>query len=228
MMQPRLISHPPEAAHYGNWVRHIFAEPASNRLALWLVHGGMLWLNSEQTSGKSHLLQAIAAEHPHLGVVMPQQRLAALVQVQRWLQCLEHKALWAVDVPAGAATTAMGFALFHLIERAKQQNRPLLIVWRCSNDALHPPELASRMRMLEQVSMPAPESDEVLREILQSVAQSLHWQVPEAVLDMMLVHLPRDLATQVKALKKLEQASFAQQKKITTRWAKQMLEGSNI
>jgi len=222
--QQRLDFLPPEQAHYGNWVRHLFAEPACSRVAMWLVHGGSLWLTSEQMSGKSHFVQALLLEHPFLGVVKPDARLSALKQVDHWCEQLEHFAFWAVDMPSGPANVASGFALFHLMERAKQKNRPLLIAWRCANDDLYPPELASRMRMLEQINMQAPEDDTTLRNILRSTAASWHWTIPDDVLDVMLTYLPRDLATQLAALQQLEAASFEEQKRLTKSWVKKHLD----
>ncbi|PIQ33300.1 MAG: glucose-inhibited division protein A [Zetaproteobacteria bacterium CG02_land_8_20_14_3_00_50_9] len=223
-IQQRLDFLPPEQPHYGNWVRHLSAEAACNRMAMWLVHGGSLWLTSEQVSGKSHFLQAISLEHPFLGVVRPDSGLSALKQVDRWCDQLERFASWAVDMPAGSENVASGFALFHLIERAKQKNRPLLICWRCTNEDLQPPELASRMRVLEQVNMPVPEDDLTLGRILRSTALTWHWEIPDGVLEVMLTYLPRDLATLLDALRQLEAASFEEQKRITKSWVKKHLD----
>lgn len=221
--QQRLDFMPPEQPDYGNWVRHSSAEAASNRVALWLVHGGFLWLSSDEVAGKSHFVRALASDHPSLGVVTPQPRIASLKQVDQWVNTLSGNAFWAVDIPAGPVTLATGFALFHLIERARQMNRPLLISWRCPDAQLSPPELASRMRMMEQCFMLAPQDDTGIRQVLQSVAASMHWDIPDGALDVMLAYLPRDLSSLTDALQQLESASFEEQKRITKSWVKQHL-----
>lgn len=208
---------------YGAWVRHAGVEDAYNRLALWLVNGGRLWLASEDVSGKSHFLQALQQEHPRMGMVSPQPGLAALKQVDRWLAELKAHAYWVVDMPAGAAPAATGTALFHLIERAREMNRAILVAWRCSNEALAPPELASRLRMFERVEMQAPQDDAALQAVLRSAAHVLHWDVPEQIVRLMLTHLPRRLDIQIDALRQLEAASLEERARITQAWAKQVL-----
>lgn len=224
MQQQRLQLQIPPRPDYGRWVRHAGVEEACNRLALWLVRGGMLWLTSDEKAGKSHFVQALQKEHPHIGLVrISAGQLPAFRQTQQWIEALAGAAYWIVDTAAGAFSRAQGIALFHLIERAREMSRPLLIVWRDSGQADIPPELMSRLRMMEQVRMAAPLSDADLLAVLRSIADEMQWQVKESILNLLIKELPRDLKSQIYALEKLESGSLKLPHQITQEWARQHL-----
>jgi len=224
MQQQRLNYKIPETYPYGRWVRHAGVEQASGRIALWMVQGGMLWLTSEDIAGKTHFLHALQQEHHHVGLVCADQTPEPSVRlVSRWLDQLEPFAFWAVDLVAGSAGGSHGLALYHLIERAREMNRPLLISWRCDEDALAPPELSSRLRMMERVNMSAPVTDSDLKGALLSVAEQLQWEVKDSLLNLMLTHLPRKLSDQIEALRQLESASLEERQRLTQSWAKEKL-----
>jgi len=184
----------------------------------------MLWLNSDGVTGKTHFLHALKQEHPHMGlVVIDGEKAPSIRLVEHWLKQLKPHACWMVDLPAGPVSRACGLALFHLIERAREMNRPLLISWRCEDDALAPAELSSRMRMMEQAVMMPPSSDAEMKQILNSVAEELQWNVKESLISLMLTHLPRTVADQVSALKQLESASLEDRRRMTQAWAKEKL-----
>ena len=69
----------PVSYDYHNWFRHKGVEDACNRLALWTVHGGRIWLNSESAAGKTHLLRTISADHPSIA-------LLSIDATQDWMQ----------------------------------------------------------------------------------------------------------------------------------------------
>jgi len=224
MHQQRLHFNIPASYRYGSWIRHSGVENGCNRIALWLVQGGLLWLNSDGVAGKTHFLHALKQEHPHIGLVVVDSAQAPSVRlVEQWLKQLEPSACWMVDLPASQVSRACGLALFHLIERAREMNRPLLISWRCEDDSLAPAELSSRMRMMEQIVMVPPSSDQEMKQIIHSVAEELQWSVKESVISLMLSHLPRTVADQVSALKQLESASLEGRSRITQAWAKKKL-----
>ncbi len=224
MQQQRLNYQIPVTYNYGRWVRHAGVEQASNRIALWMVQGGTLWLGSDEMAGKTHFLHALSQEHPHVGLVRADARPEAAVRlVGRWFDHLESYACWMVDIEAGPVSRVHGLALFHLIERAREMNRPMLIAWRCDDGDLAPSELSSRMRMMERIDMRAPVADSDLRAVMQSVADGLQWQVKESLLSLMQTHLPRTLEQQIKALTELESASLEERQRITQAWAKEKL-----
>jgi len=224
MQQQILGLHLPPSYEYGNWVHHAGIETAHNRLALWLVHGGRLWLTSDAPAGKTHLLNALAKEHAQMGLVTPDPGTAhALLQVQTWMKQLSGCVYWVVDVVAGPMPRTTAIALFHLLERAREMNRHIVIAWRNEDLAGLPPELASRMAALERIDMYPPESDHDLATVLESVADVRQWTVDDAILKLILTHLPRQLSDIIDALEYLENSSLAKQKRLTRAWASKQI-----
>jgi len=223
MTQQRLLFNLPVTPGYHTWVHHQGTIAACARLSTWLNEGGTLWLKSDNPAGKSHLLRALQEEYPQLARLQIQAPLPALQQVALWLEVLETYDFWSIDLPAHDLHTHTATALFHLIERAKEKNRPLLIAWRCSDHELTPPELASRMRMIEQVYIAPPESDDDLHSVLKAAAQQLHWDIPDKLIEVMLSHLARDLDSQLSALKHLEAASQTERARMTQAWVRRKL-----
>jgi len=215
------------AYSHAEWVRHAGVEAAQNRLALWLVHGGRLWLKSEAPAGKTHLAHMLAAGHPQLGLVsvQPDATQPATRQVAGWLEMLGHSAWWLFDLPASPMPRATAIALFHMLERSREMQRPLALAWRNTDFSDTPPELVSRLATLEQVALAQPHSDAELTSVLHAVADSRQWQVDEAVIRLMLTYLPRDLDTLITALEHLEHASLAERKRLTARWAGRQIRG---
>jgi len=227
LRQQRLGLYVPPSYDYGRWQRHAGVEDACNRVALWQVHGGRIWLTSEAAAGKTHLLHALQQEHPQTGLlcISAAEPGHAFGQVQRWLAMLEPMAFWAVDVAAGPLPPATGLALFHLLERARDMQRPLIVAWRCPQQHMAPPELASRLKSMERIELAPPHSDADLRRVARSVAASLQWDVKEEVLDVLLAHLPRQLDVQLAALKRLEAASMERgRRRISQAWTRQQIE----
>jgi len=223
LKQQLLDLHLPPHYEYGDWVRHAGVEAAHNRLALWLVHGGRLWLTSNAPAGKTHLLHALAKEHTHVGLVAPyQETTPALRQVQAWLDQLSDDAYWIIDIAAGPMPRTTAIALFHLLERAREMNRHVVIAWRKSIASL-PPELASRLAALERIDMHPPENDHDLIAVLKSVAAVRQWTVGDSVLQLMLIHLPRHLPGIIEALEDLENSSLAERKRLTRTWASKQI-----
>jgi len=218
MTQQRLHFTLPSTPGYHTWVHHQGTMIACTRLATWLHEGGILWLKSDSPAGKSHLLQALEEEYPHLVKLKVQSSFQALQQVASWLEILEGHDFWSIDLPAHSLPKHSATALFHLIERAKAKNRPLLIAWRCNDHELTTPELASRMRMIEQVNITPPTNDDDLHSVLKAVAHQLHWDIPDKLIKIMLTHLPRDLDRQLSALRLLEKASQTERARMTQAW----------
>jgi len=224
MQQQFLHFSSPLQHDYRMWVHHSGSEIACAKVAMWMNQGGLLWLTSDEPAGKSHLLHALAQECPQLQRIEPGKRLNPIKQVAVWLERLKGADLWALDLHAGKLPNRTALAMFHLIERAKESQHALLIAWRCSDEDLEPAELASRLRMMEQVSIHAPETDEDLKRVLKSTAHQLHWDIPDALIKVMLQHLPRDLGVQIDALHRLEAASLEERARLTQAWAKKKLQ----
>jgi len=205
----------PPKKDYGSWVQQPQAENAASRLALWLVRGGMLWLSSEEVAGKSHLIKAVFQEHPQVHfLAVDIQGLSSVQQLKVWLQACEHHAYWVLDLPAGKLNSALGYAVFHLIERAKDMNKSLLISWRCAAAHMQPPELSSRLLMFDGVHMSAPQCDEDLQKVLQSVLKNMQWDMKDTVLPTLLQYVPRELSALLDAISRLDDYSKKHNKKM--------------
>jgi len=223
--QLRLQLEIPANYNYGHWLRHAGVEEACNRMALWSVHGGCLWLQSALPAGKSHLLQTIAHDHPQcalLKINTDMARGAAWDQVQQWMQKLKAHAMWMLDVQAGALPLPVAHALFHALERARDLQRPLVIAWRGNVDDC-PPELASRLRAMDTAILAPPAQDNDLLALLRAGASHMQWDIREQVLQSMLTYLPRRLDVLLAALQELEFLSFEQKHKPGPAWLKQQL-----
>lgn len=223
--QLRLHLEIPANCTYGDWLRHAGVEDACNRMALWSVHGGRLWLKSELPAGKSHLLQTIAHDHAQCALLKINTdiaRGAAWRQVQQWMKKLESHAMWILDVQAGALPLPVAHALFHCLERARDLQRPLVIAWRGNVDGC-PPELASRLRAMDAVMLAPPSEDSDLLALLRASASHMQWDIREQALQSMLTYLPRRLDILLAALRELESLSFEQKHKPGPAWLKQQL-----
>ncbi len=213
----------PDQKHYGNWVRHGACEETQSRLALWMVKGGALWLSSHEVAGKSHLIHAVFDGYAQIAFLPSfQAGLSSVAQLKTWLNVCEHHAYWVLDLPAGALPAATSYAVFHLIERAKDMNKALLISWRCAESEM-PPELSSRLLMMEQVSIAPPELDEDLEKVLKSVLQTMQWDMKETVLPTLLQYIPRRLADLLQAINTLDIYSREKREKMNAAKALKVL-----
>ncbi len=227
MQQQLLHLQLPERYDYHEWIRHSGVEDACNRLALWLVHGGNLWLTSGEMAGKSHLLSLLRTEHPSLGLlrITAGDQRSSLQQVHAWLQQLQPYSFWAIDVDARPQSTATLLALFHLLERARDMHRPLLLAWRIEARHTLPPELESRIRgILERVDMRPPENDAERQRVLRAVAESMQWHIDERMLSILLQMLPRRLESLIPALQHLEHISRSNRRqRLSQQWVREQL-----
>jgi chromosomal replication initiation ATPase DnaA len=223
--QLRLQMDLPPAYDYGAWIRHAGVEEACNRLALWSVHGGNIWLASESSAGKTHLLRTFAADQAAVAMLdapTDNQIRNSWQLAQQWMESLQGYKRWLIDVPAGAMAEPVALALFHLLERARDLQCSIVIAWRGEVDDL-PPELSSRLLAMEKINMAPPADDDVLLNVLRSSAGRLQWDIREQVLQAMLTYLPRQLDILVAALQALETLSFEQKHKPGPAWVKQQL-----
>jgi len=226
--QLRLQMHLPPVYDYGTWIRHAGVEHGCNRLALWSVHGGALWLTSDDVAGKSHLLRTFAGDQTSVVLLSvpadngEECNADSSQLTQGWIQRLQAGSHWLIDVQAGTIPQPVAHALFHLLERARDLQCSVVIAWRGDPDTL-PPELSSRLRAMEKITMAAPADDAELLCILRASAGELQWEIREQVLQAMLTYLPRRLDVLVSALQALETESFEQKHKPGPAWVKQQL-----
>jgi len=231
--QLRLQMHLPPVYDYGAWIRHAGVEDACNRLALWSVHGSNIWLASEASAGKTHLLRTFSIEQASVAILDACSDTNTHINAdtnannswqlaQQWMESFHGYDRWLIDVPAGDIEQAVALALFHILERARDLQCAVVIAWRGEIGNL-PPELSSRLLSMEKIDMSPPADDDVLLQILRSSAGNLQWDIREQVLQAMLTYLPRRLDVLVAALNALETISFEQKHKPGPAWVKQQL-----
>jgi len=226
--QLRLQMDLPPDYDYGAWIRHTGVEEACNRLALWSMHGGAIWLASDDVAGKSHLLRTFAADQAAVAMLEvsaetgEQSGMSSGALAQQWMASLQGHVHWLIDVQAGVMSQSTAHALFHLLERGRDLQCSLVIAWRGDPGTL-PPELSSRLLAMERIEMTPPADDDVLLNVLRSSAGRLQWDIREQVLQAMLTYLPRQLDVLVSALHALEILSFEQKHKPGPAWVKQQL-----
>lgn len=213
-----------QRAPFGRWVHHAGTVNSERRIAHWLCKPGILWLTSDHAvAGKSHLLYEVKNSCAQLAVITVNhdqnpEKETATTRVARWLKMLQGHKHWAVDIASGPVDATTGEALFHLLEHVRADGQGLLIVWFCPDAVLSPPELASRLRMIEQTRVSPPSNDSALQGILQAVANNMHWNLPQSVLSTMISHTERSLAHQIHVLHKLEIESRNEGVRTTQRW----------
>ncbi len=212
---------------YGTWQRHDGVESACDRMALWSLHGGRIWLHSDEVAGKTHLLRSFSHDYPAAGLIEivaddADGKENSWQLVQPWIEKLHGKSHWLIDLPAGLLPKVIAHALFHLLERARDLQKPIIVAWR-GDLKLLPPELSSRLQAMEKLALSPPASDEDLLQVLRASASCLQWDIREQVLQAMLTYLPRHLDILLPALKELERLSLEQKHKPGAAWVKQQL-----
>ncbi|WP_167632034.1 hypothetical protein [Mariprofundus ferrooxydans] len=222
--QMRLALSLPERYDYGDWIRHDGVDEACDRMALWCVHGGSLWLRSLDPAGKTHLLRTLARESDNIALleVSALSDQPAWQLVEQWMRELEGSSMWMLDVQPGVLAVPVAQALFHCLERARDQQRAVTLAWRGDVTAL-PPELSSRLLAMEQCVLAPPSDDDALLNILHSSAGRLQWEIRQQVLQAMLTYLPRQLDVLIPVLRELERRSFEQHHRPGPAWLKQQL-----
>ena len=198
--------------------RDVIAD-ASNEAALsWLAKPeawplGRLALYGAAGLGKTHLARAAAARFGW-----------------RWLDGMSLRGLPA-PAPQGNAVddadcVADEAALFHLINLCAERGESLLLIGR-EAPARWPvrlPDLASRLRATQAVGV-GPASDTLLRALLSKFFADRQLRVEPDVQAWLLTRLPRDAASLVEAVARLDRAALGLGGRITRPLARLALDG---
>ncbi len=168
--------------------------------------------------GKSHLLQAAceaAARQGRRGAYLPLAELAALSPAV--LEGLEGLDLVCVDdLQAVAGEAAWEEALFHLYNRLREADGSLIAAADASPAGLplRLPDLTSRLAW-GPVYRLQPLGDADRAAALQARAAGRGLQLPDEVAAYLLRHCARDLPSLYALLDRLDQASLAEQRRLT-------------
>ncbi len=186
-----------------------------------------LFLCGPNASGVSHLLQAacqwadgesLTAQYLPLGELLefpPQALFEGLEGMP--LVCLD-------DVQVIAGNDGWEQALFHFFNRMRDAGNLLLLGADQvpSGLAVELPDLRSRLLWGGVFQLPSL-ADEQKAEILQQRAEKIGMALPEDVARFLMQRGPRSMAELVDCLRQLDEASLAEQRKLTVPFVKKVL-----
>ncbi|HJR14394.1 MAG TPA: DnaA regulatory inactivator Hda [Rhodanobacteraceae bacterium] len=193
------------------------------------VHGGSAWLylHGASGTGKSHLLigacrAAMEANHPARYVSLaqlPAPRSEAIAG-------LEAEDLLAIDdAQAIARDREAERALFDLYNRAKTANARVLFAATAppAELGITLPDLVSRLSMCTQYAL-RPLDDAGRRAMLRVLAGRLGLRLDDEVLDWWFARQPRDPASLVALLQRIDRASLAARRRVTIPFLRELLD----
>jgi DnaA family protein len=189
--------------------------------------GAWLYLHGASGTGKSHLLigacrAALEADRPARYVSLAQlatPRSDALAGIGT-------EGLLAIDdVQAVVGDRAAERALFDLYNRARESSRTSVLFAAPAAPAelgITLPDLVSRLAMCTQYAL-RPLDDAGRRAMLRVLAGRLGLRLDDEVLDWWFARQPRDPASLVALLQRVDRASLAAQRRITIPFLRELL-----
>lgn len=185
-----------------------------------------VYLDGPAGSGKTHLLLASCAEADALGRKAVYLPLAAVGgRLDEALVAQEAADLVALDgVDAVCGRPDAELALFDFHNRARATGAHVLYAARGAPVALPLglPDLRSRLAQCTRISL-GPLDDEDRRAVLRLRARARGLQLDDALLDWLLNHLGRDMASLGGVLDRLDRESLAARRRPTLAFLKQLL-----
>lgn len=187
-----------------------------------------LFLSGPRGSGKSHLLNAaclLARENDRTAFYLGLRGLSDADAAS--LQGLETMDLICIDdLQAVAGKAVWEEALFHFINRLRTHGGSLMIASseRLRRLPLELPDLASRLAWGLRLSLQALD-DKDKRTVLESHGRALGIDLPEDVSEYLLKRGPRDMATLVGLVTRLQQAAFRDKRQVTVPLARLLMKG---
>ncbi|MFL0796855.1 MAG: DnaA regulatory inactivator Hda [Cellvibrionaceae bacterium] len=186
-----------------------------------------LFLCGPTASGVSHLLQAACQWADAEGFSSQYFPLSELLDFppQALFEGLENMAVVCLDdVQAIAGKPEWEQALFHFFNRVRDAGNVLLLGADQvpGSLAMVLPDLQSRLLWGGVFQLPAL-TDEQKAEILQQRANKIGMAMPEDVARFLLQRGPRSMAELIDCLRQLDEASLAEQRKLTVPFVKKVL-----
>lgn len=183
-----------------------------------------IYIQGDCGFGKTHLLSAtcqLATEQGYKIAYLP----AALIDQPAELEGYEHYDLVCVDdLHELHKSTDSELALFGLINGLRQQGGRLLVSARCNAAelALSLPDLLTRLSWGATYNLAAIPDDQI-GAALALRADNLGINLASEVIDFLLARYSRDIASLIKMLGELNQASLQAKRKITIPFAREVL-----
>ncbi len=186
-----------------------------------------VFMFGEAGSGKSHLLQACCYR---LQEEFAAAHYLSLRDLSRFgtgvIEGLSGNAVLLAldDVDAVIGNRAWEEALFHLINRCREQQQALLMSARSNPHALECslPDLASRLLWGPIYSLRGTDEGQAL-EVFKWRARNRGLDISEQVASYINRHFPRDMPSLIRALQKLDDISLSHGRKITVPLLKKAL-----
>lgn len=210
-----------DRAVFGNFLvgGNAAALAAARALAATAGEGG-LYLHGAPGSGRSHLLQALCVAVPG-SAFLPMTELAALGPgVLEGAAALPLVAIDDLDLVAGHG--AWEQALFSFYNERRGSGIAVAAGAPATRLAIRLPDLASRLAGLPHYAL-APLDESQQRQALQLRARSRGFELPEETVVFLQRRFPRDMGRLAAVLDELDAASFAEQRRVTVPFIRQVL-----
>ncbi|HEU0278162.1 MAG TPA: DnaA regulatory inactivator Hda [Rhodanobacteraceae bacterium] len=189
-------------------------------------HGASAYLHGAHGTGKTHLLIAACRRAGEARLAARYVTLAELGSARGELIAgLRAEGLLALDdVQAVAGDASAERALFDLYNRAHAAHACLLLAATAAPTELgmHLPDLVSRLSTPTRYAL-HPMDDADRRTMLRMLAERLGLRLDDDVLDWWFARQPRDAASMVALLQRLDRASLAAQRRITIPFLRELL-----
>ena len=186
-----------------------------------------IYLWGQAATGKSHLLQAVcnlASQHDLNIAYIPLSQHAELSPGM--LEGLEHLSMVCVDdIDCIAGQEMWEQALFHLYNRLREQQKPLLMT-----GSKGPRDLAFQLQDLKsRVSWDLIYHLQVLSDkdkvnLLQKRANTRNFEISEEVAAYLVKNVKRDLPSLLELLDKFDQATLTEKRKLTIPFVKLLIQ----
>ena len=216
-----------DTADFGSY----FPGPNADALALLRDYAtrapgtGVLLFGASAT-GKTHLLHALVRDAAARGLAVAYLPLRDLgVDGPQILDGLDDRAVVALDdVDAVTTDQVWTHALLRLIDKLRSTHRHFALAARAAPERLEgvAPDLRTRLAACTVVAL-KPLSDAQRGELLRSRAKTRGLEIPDDVVRWLLSHLPRDPHTLIAVLDRLDQASLAEQRRLTLPFVQQVV-----
>ena len=207
--------------------------PGPNADAVALLRGytraapgtGVLVFGASAT-GKTHLLHAVVRDAAERGLSVAYLPLRELTKDgPQILAGIEDRAVICIDdIEAAIADQAWSLALLRLIDSLRAAHRHFAHSARAAPDRIEDvkTDLRTRLAACTVVGL-KPLSDSQRSTLLRSRAKARGLELPDDVVRWLLSHLPRDPHTLIAALDRLDQASLAEQRRLTLPFVQQVV-----
>ena len=188
--------------------------------------GASLFMHGPQSSGKTHLLNALchaSRDHGNTAFYLALKNLPS--EASESLKGLEKVDLVCLDdLHTVAGNAAWEEALFHFINRLRAENGTLAVSSRVRLSALvlNLPDLASRLAWGLRLEL-APLEDKDKVRVIHQHAELLGIELREDVVNYLLKHSHRGLARLLEAVDRLKNAAFTAKRRITVPLAREVL-----